>query len=323
MSNSFRSDSDAPSSVEELVHLGTGFRQHRKEKDVLRSSQSQSFQPIRILERYEKSSPGALTDDKKHIQRLEKELLNCFQEIDFLQDRLNARNTDVNYLEERVRNLELKLEEMGDLQEEVFSLREELRRSNSKQFSLTQELETKEIELEQSAFSIEKLEDSFSSIALESQFEVESMKLDMMALEQSLFEAKKTQDEALEESNRLSRLIDELQYALQDTQQTITSLNEENRELREKLDAANMNTRLFSRKVGDWLENKNRSHLKRKPSLSEQESKPEDIRTCGEVLGPLLGRLAMILGPAADLKGKMEMPHQIQEYELLLKNLKN
>lgn len=190
----------------------------------------------------------------------------------------------MNYLEERVRNLELKLEEMGDLQEEVFSLREELRRSNSKQFSLTQELETKEIELEQSAFSIEKLEDSFSSIALESQFEVESMKLDMMALEQSLFEAKKTQDEALEESNRLSRLIDELQYALQDTQQTITSLNEENRELREKLDAANMNTRLFSRKVGDWLENKNRSHLKRKPSLSEQESKPEDIRYIFEVL---------------------------------------
>ena len=94
----------------------------------------------------------------------------------------------------------------------IFSLQEELRSSNSKKkkIPLTQYLDAKEIKLEKSALSIEKLEDSFSSIALESQFEVESLKLDVMALKQSLFEAKKFQDETLEKSTRLSRLIDEL-----------------------------------------------------------------------------------------------------------------
>ena len=74
----------------------------------------------------------------------------------------------MNYLEEHIRSLELKLEGMEDLQEEVFRLREELKRSESKQFSLIQELDTKEKELEKSALSIQKLEESFSSITLES-----------------------------------------------------------------------------------------------------------------------------------------------------------
>ncbi|KAJ1438892.1 hypothetical protein SESBI_02663 [Sesbania bispinosa] len=322
MSNSRRSDSDTPLSAEKLVQHGRRSREHRKEKDVLRSSLSQSLQPIQIPERYEKPLSEAHTEDKKHIQRLEKELLNCSQEIDYLQYQLSARNTEMNYLEERVHSLELKLEEMEDLQEEVFSLRAELIRSNSKQSSLIQELETKEVELEQSALSMEKLEESFSSMTLESQFEVESMKLDMMSLEQSLFEAKKIQDETLEENNRMSRLIDELQYALQDAQKIIISLNGENRKLKEKLSAADMNTRIFSQKVDDWLERNDRLQLKNQSSLSKRRNKPEDLSTCGEVLGPLLGRLAMILDPAAELKGKMEMSPQIQEYELLVKKLK-
>jgi regulator of replication initiation timing len=136
------------------------------------------------------------------------------------------------------------------------------------------ELETKEMELEQSALSMEKLEESFSSMALESQFEVESMKLDMMTLEQSLFEARKVQDETLEENNRMSRLIDKLQ----DAQKTIISLNEENKVIKEKLDIANMNTRLFSQKVEDWLENKDKLQIKDQSSVSEQRSKGEDIR---------------------------------------------
>ncbi|RYR49512.1 hypothetical protein Ahy_A07g036024 isoform B [Arachis hypogaea] len=36
----------------------------------------------------------------------------------------------------------------------------------------------------------------------------------------------------------------------------------------------------------------------------------------------VLGRLTTILNPAADLKGKMEMSHQIQEYECLVNKLK-
>ncbi|CAI8584473.1 unnamed protein product [Vicia faba] len=256
-------------------------------------------------------------EDKKYIQSLEKELLNCSQEIDYLRDQLSARNTEVNYLKERACNLDLKFKEIEDLRKEVFSLREELKISNSKQFSLIRELETKEVELELSALSVEKLDESFSSIGLESQFEVETMKLDMMALEQDLFETKKIQDETLEENNRMSRLIDELQSAVQDAEKTIIYLNEENKEIKEKLDAANMNTRLFSQKVENWLENKDRLQIK-----DRSKSKAEDTRIYGEILGPLLGILAMKLDQAAELKEEMEMSYQIQEYEFLVEKLK-
>ncbi|CAK8563226.1 unnamed protein product [Lathyrus sativus] len=256
-------------------------------------------------------------EDKKYIQNLEQELLNCSQEIDYLQDQLSARNTEVNYLKERARDLDLKFKEMEDLRKEVFSLREELKISNSKQFSLIRELETKEAELELSALSVEKLDESFSSMGLESQFEVETMKLDMMALEQDLFETKKIQDETLEENNRLSRFIDELQGALQDTQDTIVYLNEENKEIKEKLDAANMNTRLFSQKVENWLENKARLQIK-----DQSRSRAEDTRIYGETLGPLLGILATKLDPAAELKEEMDMSCQIREYEFLVEKLK-
>ncbi|MCI40343.1 GRIP and coiled-coil domain-containing protein 2-like, partial [Trifolium medium] len=102
------------------------------------------------------------------------------------------------------------------------------------------------------------------------------MKLDMMTLEQSLFEVRKVQEETLEENNRMSRLIDKLQDALQDTQKTIISLNEENKVIKEKLDTANMNTRLFSQKVEDWLENQDRLQIKDQSSVSEQRSKGDD-----------------------------------------------
>ncbi|XP_027915555.1 outer dense fiber protein 2 isoform X1 [Vigna unguiculata] len=320
MSNSFRSDNRFPLNVEELRN------QHGKEKRVLQSSQSLSIQAVQmqILEQCEKSLAEARAGDKKHIQRLEKELLNCSQEIDYLQDQLSARNAEVNYLGERAHSLELKLEGMEVLQEEVFSLREELKRFSSKQFSLIQELGYKEIELEKSTLSMEKLEDSISSIALESQFEVESMKLDMMALEQSLFEAKKIQEETLDENNKLSKSIEELQVALQDAQKIIISLNEENRELKEKLDTANKTSKISSQKDEYWLENKDRPLLKTQSSLSEQGNNStiaKDTST-SEVHGPHVRRSVIFLDPAADSKWEMESSQQIQEYECVIKRLK-
>ncbi|CAL0330604.1 unnamed protein product [Lupinus luteus] len=322
MSNSSRIGCNTPS---QLVQLGTRFRELRKEKDVLESSESQTFQLIQIPERNEESmSEAHHTEYKQHIHRLEKELLNCSQEIDYLQDQLSTRSAEVHHLEEHVHCLELRLEEMEDLQE-VSILREELQRSNSKQLSLMQELETKEVELKKSVLSIEKLEESISSMALESQFEVESMKLDLMALEQSLFEAKKVQDETLEENNIMCKMIDELQVEFQEAQKIITPLNEENRELKEKLNVYNMNIKAFSEKVEDWLENNDRSQIKNQPCLKERASNSaisENISIYGEVLGPLLGKLAMVIDPATDLKGKMEMSLQIQEYEFVVKKLK-
>ncbi|XP_047148453.1 nucleoprotein TPR-like isoform X1 [Vigna umbellata] len=320
MSNSFRSDNSCPLNAEELRN------QNRKEKRVLQSSQSLSIQSVKmqILDQCEKSLSEARAGDKKRIQMLEKELLNCSQEIDYLQDQLSARNAEVNYLEERAHSLELKLEGMEVLQDEVVSLREELKRFSSKQFSLIQELGYKEIELEKSALSVEKLEDSISSIVLESQLEVESMKLDMMVLEQSLFEAKKIQEETLDENNKLSKSIEELQVALQDAQKLILCLNEENRELKEKLDTANKTSKISSQKDEYWLVNKDRPLLKTQSSLSKQGNNStiaKDTST-SEVHGPHVGRSVIFLDPAADSKWEMERSQQIQEYECVIKKLK-
>ncbi|XP_014505598.1 cingulin-like protein 1 isoform X3 [Vigna radiata var. radiata] len=279
---------------------------------------------MQILEQCEKSLSEARAGDKKRIQILEKELLNCSQEIDYLQDQLSARNAEVNYLEERAHNLELKLEGMEVLQDEVVRLREELKRFSSKQFSLIQELGYKEIELEKSALSVEKLEDSISSIALESQLEVESMKLDMMALEQSLFEAKKIQEETLDENNKLSKSIEELQVALQDAQKIILSLNEENRELKEKLDTANKTSKISSQKDEYWQVNKDRPLRKTQSSLSKQgnNSSIEKDTSTSEVHGPHVGRSVIFFDPAADSKREMERSQQIQEYECVIQKLK-
>ncbi|KOM33191.1 hypothetical protein LR48_Vigan01g274700 [Vigna angularis] len=251
---------------------------------------------MQILDQCEKSLSEARAGDKKRIQMLEKELLNCSQEI----------------------------EGMEVLQDEVVSLREELKRFSSKQFSLIQELGYKEIELEKSALSVEKLEDSISSIVLESQLEVESMKLDMMALEQSLFEAKKIQEETLDENNKLSKSIEELQVALQDAQKVILCLNEENRELKEKLDTANKTSKISSQKDEYWLVNKDRPLLKTQSSLSKQGNNStiaKDTST-SEVHGPHVGRSVIFLDPAADSKWEMERSQQIQEYECVIKKLK-
>ncbi|KAJ7978483.1 Myosin heavy chain-related, putative isoform 1 [Quillaja saponaria] len=326
MSNSSRSDSDNSFDEEELLQIETRCKELRKEREMLRESQSQSFELIRILELNVKSLSEARTGDKRHVRKLEKELMNCSQEIDYLQDQLNARNTEVNYLEEHVHSLKLRLEEMQNLQGEVDRLRKELQMSNSEQLLLIQELENKEVELRKSTLCIEKLEESISSIALESQCEVESIKLDMTALEQSCFDSKKTQEKTAQERARMNRLIQELQVQVDDAQKIINSLNEENRGLREKLSTTKMNATVFSQMVEEWLENMDRLQLNGQSSLSQLESNPtisEDMSACGEVLGPLLSKLATVLEPDADVRVKMEkMLCQMQEYELLVKQLK-
>lgn len=301
-------------------------RELRKEKDMVNCSQSKTFELLQIIELHEKSLSEASIKDKKHIQRLEEELLNCSQEIDYLKDLLNGRNMEVNYLQELVYSLKLKIKDMEGLQDEVFRLKEELQRSNSAQFFLLKELETKEMELEKSTLSVERLEESISSMALESECEIECMKLDMMALEQSHFEAKKIQEETLKKNTRMSRLIEELQFKIQEAEKHIVSINEENRKLKNKIDAVNMNTRNFSQKVEEWLESKDRSQLNGLSSLSEQENDSDISKytsVYGEVLGQLLGRLALALETDVAVKEDMEkMSNQMQEYKILVEKLK-
>ncbi|KAM7480076.1 hypothetical protein LguiA_028289 [Lonicera macranthoides] len=320
MSMGSSSGSNNSFDAEELSQIQTRCIQLRKEKDLLRESQSQSFELIRRLEQHVKKLSEARAEDKEQMAKLERELSNCSQEIDYLQDQLNARNNEVNCLGDHAQSLELKVTDMENLEAMVGSLREELKRSDTEHLFLVQELENKELELKNSRLRIEKLEEKLSLVRLEYQCEVESMKLDLMSFEQSFFEADKIEEGSTEEKASIDGMIKNLEFQIKEAQNVIKCLDEENKELREKLDTSERNARLFCQKMEhqfpDWLENKD---------AQSSSSEPEkDTSICGEILGPLLSKLVNTRrGPDADLKDKMEnMSCQIREYELLVRQLK-
>ncbi|XP_021286084.1 A-kinase anchor protein 9 isoform X2 [Herrania umbratica] len=321
MSNSSKSEGDNSIDVEELLEIETRCRELRKEKEMLKESQSQGFELIKSLELHVKSLSEARVQDKKHIKKLEGELKNCSQEIDYLQDQLSARNEEVNFLTEHVHNLEIKLADKGNLQEKVGRLMGELNRSNSDRLLLMQEIENKEEELQQSALCIEKLEESVSSMALESQCEIESMKLDITALEQMCLEAKKTE----EEKSRMNVLIEELEVQLQNALKIIEGLDDENKKLIGKLITSEKNAKIFCQKIKEWVKSKDRSQLNILSVLGEQESMMailKDISGCKELFSSFLSEVALVLKSDADSKDQYEgMSRQITEYELLVKQL--
>lgn len=288
---------------------------------MLRESQSQSFELIRKLELHEKSLSEARLEDKKHIQELERELKNCSQEIDYLQDQLNASNTEVNYLSEHVWRLESKLADMEILQDQINHLRNELRKSTSRNFQLVQELKSKEVELQHSRSCIEKLEESISVLSLESQCEIESMKLEILALEQTYFESEKVQEENVQEKARMSELIEELQVKCQNAQENIKYLDEENKEVRQRLVISEMNAKAFCQKIELWLENNDKAEVETESKLTISE---EMRSTCGEALNAVLSKLALVLASGGDFKEKLEsVSLKMSEYELHVKKLKD
>lgn len=143
---------------------------------------------------------------------------------------------------------------MERLHEKAGKLEEEVKRSNSECLFLMQKLDDKEKELRESHSNIEKLEESISSLTLESQCEIESMKLDMVAMEQRYLETKKVQEEALNLNDKMDRLIGELQNA----RKNIESLEKENNELRRELGMPTKNASTFC-SVEELIENKKRS----------------------------------------------------------------
>lgn len=307
------------------MQIGTRCKELRKEKEMLRESQSQNFELIKRLEVHVKSLSEARFEDRKHIQKLERELLNCSQEIDYLQDQLNARNSEVHSLGEHVHELELKLSDMDYLYVKMDKLQEELKKSDSKCFLLTKELERKEIELLNSVLSIEKLEQSISSVTLDSQCEIESMKLDITALEQSCCEANKNQQETILEKNKLDGLIEELVIRANEADGIIESVEKENKELREKLVASEVNGSHFFQKIEMWMESKDDLQLILKPfSIDLNGIMPKKPSACEEILGELFSKLSILLGPESIFRKQMErMSDQINKYELLVKQLKD
>ncbi|PWA75479.1 hypothetical protein CTI12_AA241760 [Artemisia annua] len=133
-----------------------------------------------------------------------------------------------------IHNLESKLRAKEDLDRIVRNLEQELKASNSERLNLMDKLENKEHELHNSMLCIEKLEESISNIALDFQCDIESMKLDLMAMEQSFIEANKIQEEVAQGHRKMQEMTKNYRIQIKDAQ-NVTRLVEENKELRKKL----------------------------------------------------------------------------------------
>ncbi|KAF8118713.1 hypothetical protein N665_0002s0027 [Sinapis alba] len=251
---SSRGDSEIFFDADELLQFGSRRRELRKEKDLLRESQPHSVELVRRLELHSKSLSESRLEDTARIRTMEIELLNCYKEIGYLRDQLIFKSKEVNYLNEHVHSLESKLAESGSLEEEVQFLREELCMSKSENLLLLQELESKETELQCSSLSVEKLEETISSLTLESLCEIESMKLDITALEQALADAMKIQEESSQENDHLKGIIKEVQFQ---AQEKAKSCEKQNEELRERIAASEKSIKEFFQSTKERLESEN------------------------------------------------------------------
>ncbi|EFH40982.1 hypothetical protein ARALYDRAFT_332363 [Arabidopsis lyrata subsp. lyrata] len=262
----------------------------------------------RCMERLElnaNSLSESRLEDKRRIQLLEKELLNCYQEIDYLRDQVNFRGQEMNDLSEHVLDLEVKVNESGRLEEEVNYLREELCTSKSEQLLLLQELESAETELQLSLFSVEKLEESISSLTLESQCEIESMKLDIAALEQALFDAHKFQGESIQENDKLREVVKELQLKSQEAEENAECLEKQNKKLMERCVASERNIKELCQSFKERLESEGEAAVNAEECFHEIIKKLEVSRD-------------------VKLRDKMEdMARQILQYKDLVKQLKD
>ncbi|KAL8230730.1 hypothetical protein R6Q57_000508 [Mikania cordata] len=219
---------------EELSQFEARCKELRIEKDLLKQS---SVELIHSLESHARTLTETRSNDKRRIQDLERELSNCTQELDYLQDQLTTRNTEINHMTDYIHSLELKFKAKEDLDVVVRNLEQELRACKSENLALMTKLEDKEQELHNSTLYIDELEESISHIALDFQCDLESMKLDLMAMEHSFLEAKELQKEAAQEHCRMQELTKTYKYQMQN----VIRLVEENKELREKLKTCKSN----------------------------------------------------------------------------------
>lgn len=331
-SSSASNHSDNSFEIDDLIQIGATRMELRKEKDMLRESHLKSDALIKLSATNGwaldvKSLSEARKEDRKHIQELESKLQNCSEEIGALKCQVNMRNIEANWLGEHVHSLELKLTEMNKLQSNVNQLTEELLASNSECWSLRQELENKEVELHNSTMYVERLEEAISSISLDSECELESMKLDLMNLEQMVSEAKTFQEKATQEKEMTDGIINEFSVQIQDAQEMIELLKEENRDLRGKLEISEQNSKLSVQRIeeylNEWLEKKEKTEVNACSSSKPEDLQPsQEFRIYEEILGAILSKFGVV--ETSDLKDEMKkMSRQIYDYELLVKQLKD
>ncbi|CAN8298665.1 unnamed protein product [Cochlearia groenlandica] len=317
---SSRSDGENSFDVDELVQIGSRRIELRKEKDMLRESQPRSIELVRRLELQTKSLSESRLEDTARFQTMEFELLNCYKEIDYLRDQLIFRSKEVKYLNERVCGLEFKLAESGDLKEEVNCLRDELCMSQSEHLLLLQELESKETELQCSSLSVEKLEETISSLTLESLCEIESMKLDITSLEQALFDAMKIQEESIQEKDQLRVTMEEVRFQSREAQEKVKYFEKQNKELKERIYASEKSIKELFQSTKERLESEDEQTLNAEfffTELSRLLPVPNEVREC---LDAIIKRLK--LSRNVNLIDETEsMGKQIQLHKDLVKRL--
>ncbi|KAI3976756.1 hypothetical protein MKX01_008614, partial [Papaver californicum] len=151
-------------------------------------------------------------------------------------------------------------------------------------------------------YSLKNWRRQYHPFALDSECEIESLKLDIAALGNRSFEAKRSQEEAAQEKNRF-------EFLYHDAKKMIKRLERENTELRKNIRDSEENSGISSQKVGE--------HLKVELSASDI------VGTVEELLSPLVSRLAVAAESDETLKHEIEkMSHQIFEYDRLVKQLK-
>ncbi|KAG2334465.1 hypothetical protein Bca52824_005645 [Brassica carinata] len=320
--SSSRGDSEISfDAADELLQFGSRRMELRKEKDLLRKSKPHSLELVRRLELHSKSLSESRLEDTARIQTMEIELLNCYKEIGYLRDQLIFKSKEVSYLNEHVRNLESKLAESGDF-EEVKFLREELCMSKSEHLLLLQELESKETELQCSSLSVEKLEETISSLTLESLCEIESMKLDISALEQALVDAMRIQEESIQEKDQLKGVIEEVQFQSREAQEKANSFEKQNEELRKRIASSEKSIKELFVRTKDLLESEDEQQPLNAEcffaELSHVFPVSSEVRECFDAIIKKLE-----LSRNTTLIDKMEgMGKQIQLQEDLVKRLK-
>ncbi|WZZ54006.1 hypothetical protein YC2023_054113 [Brassica napus] len=129
--------------------------------------------------------------------------------------------------------------------------------SKSEHLLLLQELESKETELQCSSLSVEKLEETISSLTLESLCEIDSMKLDISALEQALVDAMRIQEESIQEKDQLRGVIEEVQFQSREAQEKAKSVEKLNEELRKRIAGSEKSIKEFFQSTKERLESEN------------------------------------------------------------------
>lgn len=176
---------------------------------------------------------------------------------------------------------------------------------------------------------IEELEAAITYAALESQCEIESLKFDMIAMEERCFQAESLSQQMAEDKAKMQEVLKECEMQLHEAHDTISFLEMENNELKLELKGSERKFRDLHYKIEEHLSNwlkdisSTGAGMLLSPVLSGNHSSLIGYCTCEEVLCPLVSKLILLETWDENVKNELqEMANQVQESEFLVEKLK-